>query len=111
MTIINNVLIKFQHSIIFLKLHFISCHLKYTCTQGGTIKPLVNILNIDKKREEQKSLNEELNENVIDLMMACVEIISGKQVQHICMFFNIYYNFFSSSFICYEKFLFLTNAF
>jgi len=46
--------------------------------QGGTIKPLVEILNIDKEKEGIVTLSEEINEKVFEHVMAGVEIISGK---------------------------------
>jgi len=50
--------------------------------QGSTIKPLVNLLNVDKAKEEQKSLMEELNDSVIDDLMPGLEIILGRNGKH-----------------------------
>jgi len=50
--------------------------------QGSTIKPLVNLLNVDKAKEEQKSLLEELNDSVIDDLMPGLEIILGRNGKH-----------------------------
>ncbi len=48
--------------------------------QGGTIKFLVNLLDIDKKKEsEQRMISEEVNDTVIEHTMAGIEIISGKR--------------------------------
>ena len=49
------------------------------CFQGGTIKFLVNLLNIEKKKEEQKLISEEVNDNVIDHIMSGIDLISGKR--------------------------------
>ena len=50
--------------------------------QGSTIKPLVNILNVDRAKEEQKSLMEELNDSVLDDLMPGMEIILGRNGEH-----------------------------
>ena len=47
--------------------------------QGGTIKFLVNLLDIDKAKDEQRMISEEVNDNVIEHLMAGIEIISGKR--------------------------------
>ena len=46
--------------------------------QGGTIKFLVNLLDIDKKKEEQKLISDEVNDTVIEHIMAGIDVISGK---------------------------------
>ena len=46
--------------------------------QGGTIKFLVNLLDIDKKKDERKTVSEEVNEGVFQHIMAGIEVISGK---------------------------------
>ena len=46
--------------------------------QGGTIKPLVNILNIDKEAEEHKSLMEELNDSMMEQMITGINQITGR---------------------------------
>jgi len=50
--------------------------------QGSTIKPLVNLLNVDKATEEQKTLMEELNDSVLDDLMPGMEIILGRNGEH-----------------------------
>jgi len=60
--------------------------------QGATIKPLVNLLKIDKKKDEQKTLNEELNDNVLDHIMAGIEVISGRQGQAYILSLVEYYD-------------------
>ncbi|CAG2064323.1 unnamed protein product, partial [Timema podura] len=45
--------------------------------QGGTIKPLVDLLNIRKSHVGERKLNEEINDNVISTIMAGIEEISG----------------------------------
>jgi len=47
--------------------------------QGMTIKPLVNLLNIEKKKDEQKLITEEVNDTVLDHIMSGVDVISGKR--------------------------------
>ena len=47
--------------------------------QGITIKPLVNLLNIEKKKDDQKLITEELNDNVLEHIMSGVDVISGKR--------------------------------
>lgn len=47
--------------------------------QGGTIKFLVNLLDIDKKDESQRLIAEEVNDTVMEHLMAGIEIISGKR--------------------------------
>ncbi|XP_071747760.1 sodium/hydrogen exchanger 1 isoform X2 [Lepeophtheirus salmonis] len=50
--------------------------------QGGTIKALVNLLNIDKRKEDTKRLlSEEVNTSIMENIMAGIEIISGKHGQ------------------------------
>lgn len=44
-----------------------------------TIKPLVNLLNIEKKKDEQKLITEEVNDTVLDHIMSGVDVISGKR--------------------------------
>jgi len=45
--------------------------------QGSTIKPLVALLNIARLRKEKKTLNNEINDNVITTMMAGIEEVTG----------------------------------
>ena len=47
--------------------------------QGGTIKALVNLLNIDKKREEQRLISEEVYESFFEHLTSGIEVISGKR--------------------------------
>lgn len=47
--------------------------------QGGTIKFLVNLLDIDKASDDQKKISEEVNDNVMEHLMAGIEIISGRR--------------------------------
>ena len=47
--------------------------------QGGTIKFLVNLLNIDKKKDEVRLISEEVNDTVIEHIMSGVDVISGKR--------------------------------
>ncbi|TRY63115.1 hypothetical protein TCAL_08230 [Tigriopus californicus] len=47
--------------------------------QGGTIKFLVNLLEIDKASDDQKKISEEVNDNVMEHLMAGIEIISGRR--------------------------------
>ncbi len=47
--------------------------------QGGTIKLLVNLLDIDRKKDDQRMISEEVNDTVLEHMMAGIEIISGKR--------------------------------
>ena len=47
--------------------------------QGGTIKFLVDLLGIDRKTEVERLICEEVNDSVMDYMMAGIEIISGKR--------------------------------
>ena len=49
---------------------------------GSTIKPLVNLLNVDKASEEQKSLLEELNDQVMANLMPGLEMIIGRNGKH-----------------------------
>ena len=46
--------------------------------QGGTIKFLVNKLNIDKEEEKVKMISDDVNEKTIDLVMAGVGAVVGK---------------------------------
>ena len=46
--------------------------------QGGTIKFLVNKLNIDKEEEKVKMISDDVNEKTIDLVMSGVGAIVGK---------------------------------
>ena len=45
-------------------------------SQGGTIKWLVNLLKIDKKKREEKLISEEVNDNVLE---HGIDVISGKK--------------------------------
>ena len=62
---------------------FLSCvRCTYTLhfsNQGGTIKYLVDLLNIDKKKEEGNSISEEVNDNVMEHIMSGIDVISGKR--------------------------------
>ena len=49
---------------------------------GSTIKPLVNLLNVDKATDEQKSLMEELNDTVLADLLPGIEIIIGRSGKH-----------------------------
>ena len=64
--------------------------------QGSTIKPLVNLLNVDKAKEEQKSLMEELNDSVIDDLMPGLEIILGRNGKH---YFRSLFNDFDENYM------------
>lgn len=46
--------------------------------QGGTIKFLVNLLDIDKAKDERKMISEEINESVFQHTMAGIEVICGR---------------------------------
>ena len=72
-----------------------------------TIKPLVNLLNIEKKKDEQKLITEEVNDTVLDHIMSGVDVISGKrgkqyfQVSESTLYnsklkFSFHYTYFSS---------------
>ena len=50
--------------------------------QGGTIKWLVNVLNIEKSSDGDPSLMVEMNDKLFDHIMAGVESISGKHGQY-----------------------------
>ena len=50
--------------------------------QGGTIKFLVNLLDIDKKKDKRPSIYEEINESLMDQVVAGVELISGQRGRH-----------------------------
>ena len=50
--------------------------------QGGTIKWLVNVLNIEKSSDGEPSLMVEMNDKLFDHIMAGVESISGKHGQY-----------------------------
>ena len=47
--------------------------------QGGTIKFLVNLLDIDKAKESQRLIAEEVHDTVAEHVMAGIEVISGKR--------------------------------
>ena len=47
--------------------------------QGGTIKFLVNALNIEKESDEEISISEEIHGKLMDNIMSGIEIITGKQ--------------------------------
>ena len=64
------------HNRIGKKTNYHVCVLKI---QGMTIKPLVNLLNIEKKKDEQKLITEEVNDTVLDHIMSGVDVISGKR--------------------------------
>ena len=51
-------------------------------SSGSTIKPLVNLLNVDKATDEQKSLMEELNDTVLADLLPGIEIIIGRSGKH-----------------------------
>ena len=44
-----------------------------------TIQFLVNLLNIDKKKDEQRLITEEVNDTLIEHVVSGVDIISGKR--------------------------------
>ena len=48
-----------------------------------TIKPLVNLLNIEKKKDDQKLITEEVNDTVLEHIMSGVDVISGKRGKRI----------------------------
>ena len=50
--------------------------------QGSTIKPLVDILNVDKAKEEQPTLMEELHSEFLENLMPGIEVIIGKNGKH-----------------------------
>lgn len=50
--------------------------------QGSTIKPLVNLLDVDKAQDEQRNLLEELTDTVLDSVMPGIENILGKTGRH-----------------------------
>lgn len=45
--------------------------------QGGTIKVFVNWLNIEKSREEEKTMNEEINDNVCIFFFLYMKYFQG----------------------------------
>ena len=50
--------------------------------QGSTIKPLVDILNVDKAKDEQPTLMEELHSEFLENLMPGIEVIIGKNGKH-----------------------------
>lgn len=46
--------------------------------KGATIKFLVNLLDIDKAKSDTKLISEEVNETVMEHILAGIEIISGR---------------------------------
>ena len=44
-----------------------------------TIKFLVNLLRIDRKKDEQKRIAEEVNDNLIEHIMSGINLISGQK--------------------------------
>jgi hypothetical protein len=50
--------------------------------QGGTIKFLVNLLDIDRKGDDHRSISEEVNCTVVEHLIAGIEIISGNRGRH-----------------------------
>ena len=46
--------------------------------QGSTIKPLVNILKIDKENDDQKYLMEELNDSALEIVSGAINKIIGR---------------------------------
>ena len=50
--------------------------------QGGTIKALVNLLNIEKKSEEQRLLSEEVYESFFEHTTAGMDAISGMKARY-----------------------------
>ena len=50
----------------------------FPLTQGITIKPLVNWLDVSRGRSGPKHLVEEINDNVVDHMMAGIEEVLGQ---------------------------------
>ncbi|XP_068238479.1 probable Na(+)/H(+) antiporter nhx-9 [Palaemon carinicauda] len=60
--------------------------------QGATIKPLVNFLQIQRKRSDRKNLNEEINDTAMDHIMAGVEEVLGQHGDFYLRALMIYYN-------------------
>lgn len=60
--------------------------------QGISIKPLVNLLRIQKKRSDHKKLNEEINDTAMDHIMAGVEEILGQHGDFYLRELIIHYN-------------------
>ena len=50
-----------------------------TYFQGATIKFLVNLLKIDKKKDDAKKITEEVNDNIIEHIMSGIDLISGRR--------------------------------
>merc|ERR550517_132312 len=50
--------------------------------QGSTIKPLVDILNVDKATDEQPTLMEELHSEFLENLMPGIEVIIGTNGKH-----------------------------
>ncbi len=55
------------------------CLLLIAIFQGGTIKFLVNLLDIDKAKDSQRLIAEEVHDTVAEHVMAGIEVISGKR--------------------------------
>ena len=81
--------------------------------QGTTIKGLVNLLNIDKKKDEQKLITEEVNDAIIEHVMSGVDVIAGKKghaywqvflkYQYFFKFLKIYNLIFQTLFEYYDE--------
>ena len=51
-------------------------------SKGSTIKPLVDILNVDKAKDEQPTLMEELHSEFLENLMPGIEVIIGRNGKH-----------------------------
>ncbi|KAK7085535.1 hypothetical protein SK128_027390 [Halocaridina rubra] len=60
--------------------------------QGITIKPLVNFLQIQRKRSDRKNLNEEIHDTAMDHIMAGIEEVLGQHGDFYLRALMIYYN-------------------
>ncbi|XP_045619242.1 probable Na(+)/H(+) antiporter nhx-9 isoform X2 [Procambarus clarkii] len=60
--------------------------------QGMTIKPLVNLLQIQKKKSGKKNLSEEINDTTMDHIMAGVEEILGQHGDFYLRELMVHYN-------------------
>ena len=55
--------------------------------KGGTIKWLVNLLDIDKKSEEPNTISDVIFSSVIDHVFAGIEIVSGHRSKPLTLYF------------------------
>ena len=55
--------------------------------EGGTIKWLVNLLDIDKKSEEPNTISDVIFSSVIDHVFAGIEIVSGHRSEPLTLYF------------------------